>query len=155
MCARLALLEINYTMPTPEPMIREHESVDGRRVWYALSTYWLRLAWRTLATHSRARGHGTRGVLSLKVDTPDFLRMLTAPGTAAQLETTWVPAGAFTAAAATVVLAGHERLQRWEEMLAVMDPARDTAVFLHSTPRQDGQWYARLLVGLDQHVATH
>jgi hypothetical protein len=137
-------------------MINELASVDAQRVWYALSTYWVRLAWRALADHSRSRAHGgTRGVLNVQLDTCDFIRMLTPRRTVAPLETRWVPAGVFTAAAAGVVLAGPERVRRWEEMLAVMDPARDVAVFLHSTPTEEGEWYARLLIGLDQDVPIH
>ena len=106
---------------------------------------WLRVVGPVLNGHAKRVANGDRGVLQVNIDTPEMQRHLTAPTSIVQLVPTWIPAGEFSAIVGDRSGVGPETGRRWAEALRVMDPSRDVALFLHSTPDSEGRWFSRYI----------
>ena len=127
---------------------------DARSQWESSCIRWLNVSFKALAEHARRMGHGDRGVLMVNVDTANMEHMLAHEPTM-PLPETWLPADSFLDAIRGPKGMGPEAPQRWAQMLAVMDPRADVALFLHSTPTSDSQWFFRFLLVTDGNLPVH
>jgi hypothetical protein len=132
-----------------EPAWSETTSVGDYRereaVWMATCTDWLRVVRPALIEHTQRIASGDRGVLRVNIDSPEMRNHLTDPGTLVRLDTAWLPAEEFIAMVNARDGVGAETGRRWADALRAMDPARDVALFLHSTPDADGRWFSRYI----------
>jgi hypothetical protein len=114
-------------------------------VWMMTRSNWLRVVRPALLGHATRVANGDRGVLQINVDTPEMERHLTAPPSIVRLVPIWLPAEEFVAVVGDRSGVGAETGRRWAEELRVMDPSRDVALFLHSTPDPEGRWFSRFI----------
>lgn len=114
-------------------------------VWMMTCSEWLRVVRPVLIGHAKRVANGDRGVLQVNIDTPEMQRHLTAPTTIVQLVPTWFPAEEFSAIVGDRSGVGSETGRRWAEALTAMDPSRDVALFLHSSPDSEGRWFSRYI----------
>ena len=127
--------------------VRDPAYERDRESWYAASNLWLHRVFPALAESARHVAHGDRGVIELTMNTPDMKRMLAAAGSIrVSVDLCWHPADNFVTLVNDPANVGPETGRRWGNMLAVMDPTSDVALFLHSTPNVDGRWFLRFLV---------
>lgn len=131
-------VESAWSEPTTVGGYRRREAV-----WMATSTEWLRRVRLALVNHAQRVGAGDHGVLQVNIDEPEMRRHLMEPTSVVRLEPTWLPADEFIAIVGGRDGVGAETARRWADALATMDPFRDVALFLHSTPDADGRWFSR------------
>ena len=132
-----------------EPAWSEPTSVGGYRrretIWMVTSSEWLRVVRPTLIDHAQRVANGDRGVLQINIDTDEMRSHLTRPTSPVRLEPTWFPAEEFISIVGGREGVGVETARRWADVLAAMDPSRDVALFLHSTPDAEGRWFSRYI----------
>ena len=127
-----------------------------RTAWEETVVRWLPAVFPVLAEHARRLAQGERGVLFLTIDTAEMQRMLSTPGTRTViLDPAWRPAAGFIKNMSDLAGVGPETAGRWAAMINIMDPARDVALFLASSPDADGGWFSRFLVTHDGSVPVH
>lgn len=129
-----------WAEPTAAGEYRQREAV-----WMMTCSDWLRVVRPALIGHAKRVANGDRGVLQVNIDTPEMQRHLTAPTSIVQLVPVWLPAEEFVAIVGDRSGVGPENSRRWAEVLTVMDPSRDVALFLHSTPDSEGRWFSRFI----------
>ncbi len=129
-----------WSEPTGVGNYRQREAV-----WMATSTVWLRVVRPALIDHAQRVAKGDRGVLQVNIDAPEMRSHLTRPTSLVRLEPAWFPADEFIAIVGGRDGVGAETARRWADTLVAMDPSRDVALFLHSTPDADGRWFSRYI----------
>jgi len=129
-----------WSEPTGVGDYRQREAV-----WMATCTEWLRVVRPALIDHAQRVAKGDRGVLQVNIDTPEMRSHLTQPTSLVRLQPAWFPADEFIAIVGGRDGVGAETARRWADALAVMDPSRDIALFLHSTPDAEGRWFSRYI----------
>lgn len=120
--------------------------------WEAAVRRWLPVVFPALRAHAVRLGAGDRGVLVVTIDADEADRHV-AGGTFA-MNPPWHPVDAFLEMVKRAEDLGPETAGRWAVNLAVMDPARDVALFLMSTPDAAGAWFSRFVVTHDGTVAA-
>ncbi len=129
-----------WSEPTGVGDYRQREAV-----WMASCTHWLRVVLPALLDHTRRVAHGDRGVLQVNIDTEEMRSQLTASTSMVLLEPVWAPTEEFVAILGERAGVGGDTGRRWAEQLTTMDPLRDVALFLYSTPDADGRWLSRFI----------
>jgi hypothetical protein len=81
----------------------------------------------------------------VNIDTTEMLRHLEARHAFVRLEPAWLPCDEFVSIVGANAGVGAETARRWAGPLTSMDPSRDAALFLHSTPDSDGRWFSRFI----------
>jgi hypothetical protein len=114
-------------------------------VWMMTCSDWLRVVRPALIDHAKRVANGDRGVLRVNIDTTEMKRHLTAPTSVVRIVPVWLAADEFSAIVGERSGVGPETSRRWAEGLTAMDPSRDVALFLHSTPDSEGRWFSRYI----------
>lgn len=111
--------------------------------WIAACTKWLRVVGRRLVEHAIDVAKGDRGVLNVNIDTPEMVRHVGQSRSFVRLDPIWLPSDEFIKIVKDRQGVGPETAQRWARELGTMDASRDVALFIHSTPDDDGRWFSR------------
>ena len=121
--------------------------------WAAQIARWLPVVFPALKAHAVGVGAGDRGVLVVEIASEEAARQL-GGGTFATIPR-WFPAAAFLDMVKGPDGVGPTTADRWAASLAVMDPARDVALFVVSTPDAEGRWFSRFVVTHDGTMSVH
>jgi hypothetical protein len=128
----------------------------GTEAWEGLLQRWVQAVLPSLEARSREMGNGDCGVMTIPLDLEKIQRML--GGRPERFDPVWQPADKF------IRLLREEpgpisadSIARWEQMLAVMDPRRDAALFLMLTanPDESGPMVTRFIVTHDGSVPVN
>ncbi len=123
--------------------------------WEELVKRWLPASFAVLAAHNHEMAKGDRGVMMVPIDVHTMQEMLA--GAPARIDPVWQPADEFIRIIkSTPSSISAESVARWEQMLAVMDPKRDVALFLASrVPDTNGTYFTRFFVTHDGSVPVN
>lgn len=138
-----------------------HTETDGLAAWSDAVQRWLSFVYTPLCEHAIHVAQGDRGVLVVEANTAQLEAMLAgmeAPDTTTVIGLTplWLPIDAFLE---SIRDAHDDRTawRRWQAPLAVMDPRRDVALFIHTDPNAEPGigHYSRFLVLNSEHPPVH
>jgi hypothetical protein len=84
--------------------------------------------------------------------------MLTAPSSVnVRMDPTWIPIDSFIEIIRPQEPTGlgPETAERWRAAISILDPRRDLALFLHSTPDADDHWLSRFITEHNGQTTIH
>lgn len=134
------------------------DRADREPEWAVLARQWWPLAFPGIERRYRQDSGGVRGILIITIDTPHLQAGI--EGRPVMLEPGWLLPDEFAALLRSVgedSAISEESIANWERRLALMDPARDVAVFLMSSVADPttGAFYTRFIVTHDGSAPIH